>query len=264
MVALFSSVSENAAEWLYWGGQLLLVVAAVAGAVGAFAMIVGDRVRDRFSDQRMSDNELKTADANRRAAEADQRAAEANKAAESERLARVQLETKISSRSIPHDKIPAFAAILRPFAPQTLDIIVCDNSAESGMFARQIDMAIERAGWKVRIWNAPGRVVGGVNIKLINNSPSPNEPIKALISALQSVGIDAPIAGFFTSRDREENPFELPPGDAEPPWNDATCAPVRIIVGAKMDMLDVDNHNAMWIEHFAAKRRAETMPSTEP
>jgi hypothetical protein len=74
---VFPAISEPTADRIYWIGNVLVLLAALAGMVGAVGVLWGDRVRDYFNDKRISDNELKTATAIQNAADANLRAAEA-------------------------------------------------------------------------------------------------------------------------------------------------------------------------------------------
>jgi hypothetical protein len=158
---LLSSIPEDAADWLYWGGQILLVIAAVTGAVGAFAMIVGDRARDRIGDQRMSDNELKTttavrdaAVANKAAAEAEQRAAEANhRAAEANQRTAVmaqrtaELEYRNIVRCITPEGRANIVSALSKYEGQPFVIQFPAGDVEALQFGADISRTLVNSGW---------------------------------------------------------------------------------------------------------------------
>lgn len=63
-------LSENAANWIYSIGNILVVVGAIAGTLGAIGIFWGGSVREKFSDLRLSENEKATAKANAEAASA--------------------------------------------------------------------------------------------------------------------------------------------------------------------------------------------------
>ena len=53
-VSMLPPISENAADSIYFWGNVALLLAAVLGLLGGFAVFWGDRVRDYYSDQRQS------------------------------------------------------------------------------------------------------------------------------------------------------------------------------------------------------------------
>ncbi len=192
------------------------------------------------------------------AAEADRllfQIAEANKVAAEANLSRAQLEAKLSPRVLPVEKFNALVEELKPMAPKNLDIVVCENSAEAGLFARQILMATTLAGWSARLWNASGRVIGGLSIQLsIVPTIAENQPATSgLVLALKSIGIDANISGYFSPNEKF-GPVELPPNEPGPEWDDKNCAPIRLLVGVKMEAVDAERHNAIWMKYLIERK----------
>ena len=195
---LLPSISERAADWLYWSGNLLVLLAAILGIAGACGVLWGDRVRDYFSDKRISDNELKTAVANQRAAEADERAAEAN-------ANTAKIYERIKWRHIDPQKIGLFDSAFSVLKANNIHIMepyysVNDPEAES--LAKEIEGVVRRYQ-RESLWDdpqfkpsmarsKPGGPTGPVipiGVWVIYGSGNLSRGVGALVGALYSAGI---------------------------------------------------------------------------
>jgi hypothetical protein len=256
-------LSVQARYWLsgwitHWPYLHLMQVAHVFVAGGVAGELLAHRKQSNGSDDltRLQENELEelkreTASANQRAAEAIERASKAD-------LARAQLEERLSPRSFPIDKADEFALKLVPYANQRVDVMICDASPSTGMFAREICWALGTAQWKVRFWNLSDLLVAGINFELLH--PQLVETKKAsdaLIAELASIGIGAFSRGFFLAESRMVGHVDRPPLEPGPDWDDKTCAPIRLYVGVKMDTVAAENHTKMRHKYLAAQTQAE-------
>lgn len=91
--------------------------------------------------------QAQAAKANADAATANQKAAEANRIAESERLARLKLETRVGTRVI--DKIKFLAALKDKPKPQHVIIKRYAAAGDGWFVALQLDQLLREAGWPV-------------------------------------------------------------------------------------------------------------------
>jgi hypothetical protein len=173
-------------------------------------------------------------------------------------LKRAKLEERLSPRSFPIDKADEFALQLLPYANQRVDVMICDASPSTGMFAREICWALGMAQWEARFWNLSDLLVAGINFELLY--PQLVETKKAsdaLIAELASIGIDAFSRGFFYAESRVVGHVDRPPLETGPDWDDKTCAPIRLYVGVKMDTVAAENHTKMRHKCLAAQTQAE-------
>ncbi len=128
-------------------------------------------------------------------ADANERAALAMKAAESDRLARVQLEQKMAWR---HLSAKQRAELPKAFAPLKGVAVVLSAQAtdpEASGFAKEIEAALQEAGIKVSnqiglIMAATGVLPSGLWIQVTPDDLSKQQGL-ALLRALQSEGIAA-------------------------------------------------------------------------
>jgi hypothetical protein len=80
-------------------------------------------------------------------AQANQRAAEANRTAESERLARVQLQKELQPRRLTNAQKEKLTSLLRD-KPNPIFILTMGDDTETADLANDIGDALNKAGWK--------------------------------------------------------------------------------------------------------------------
>jgi hypothetical protein len=127
-------------------------------------------------------------------ANANERAAGANRIAESERLARVQLEIRLAPRTLTAEQHGQLVAMLSPFAKTAVAVIRFGDTQEVQNIGSSVANCLRKAGWTVNLSTALG---GGGNVTgmLIgvraNSDQKTQRAAVALISGLTSIGISA-------------------------------------------------------------------------
>ena len=153
---------------------------------GLFVALAGIVRTNQLSDERIARLNRATELARQAGAEANERAAIANESAERERLARVQLESRLSGRHLSIQQANAIVEKAKPYAGQTVDIFVFENSAESISLAQQLRSILGIAKWDVREWYVVpgGHMPDGVKVSVLQGSPATTFfAASALISA---------------------------------------------------------------------------------
>ena len=93
--------------------------------------------------------QLEISKANERAADANEKAAKANETAEREKLARIELEEKVSWRTLSKEQRQALISNLSVFAGQLADCSFLSNDMEAFSFSSEIAGALRAAKWRV-------------------------------------------------------------------------------------------------------------------
>ena len=93
-------ISEDTAKTIFTIGNVLVVVGAILGFLGAIGVFWGGGIRDRFAALRLSNNTTATAKANAEAARANERAALLEKDAATANLELERLKAKLAWRTI--------------------------------------------------------------------------------------------------------------------------------------------------------------------
>ncbi|MFM0123251.1 hypothetical protein P0D73_30885 [Paraburkholderia sp. RL18-101-BIB-B] len=182
------NISSETADTLFNAFNIALIVGAIIVAVATIGTIWTGKIRDRYSDLRISNNETEIARAGADAAHANQAAAVANKAAADASLHAAQVEkqntelrVKFSNRRITAEQHAALVAILSKH-PNTFNIEVMGDP-ESGMYAADILKTFTDAGWVVDKKEFPlGVIWTGLNV-FQSDDPAAVEIAKALRDA---------------------------------------------------------------------------------
>lgn len=159
---------------------------------------------------------------------ANQKAAEANEKAESERLARLQLEARLADRVLTNEDQIRLTSLIVPFRGTEIDVFAFGGTFEVENICKILIKCLSKAGWKVHQMTmiqstnilVQGIVIGirpGVNETIVNGAQS-------LISGLQSMGITIAQGDFNQMKD--------PVGTF---WASETNfnAPIRVFIGRK-------------------------------
>lgn len=263
---ILPAISERAADAIYWSGNGMVLIGAVAGVLGAFGVLWGDRVRDYFSEQRISNNELKTATAYQQAAIANQRAedarletAELQKQTSDERTMREALAAQTAPRILSNDQASAITEKMRPYEGQAIDIISFGSGAEGDHFAVQLADCLLKANWRAIPWTVGNNgMMAPAGITIFGATPSQLssleksqklvETAKSLADAINSQGISV-YASWLRLPDISPNmpddaimigggalfwpvrlsKFEVPTSS----WTQRGAAPLRLFVGPR-------------------------------
>jgi hypothetical protein len=194
----------------------------------ASAHIANANARAEEAQKTAKSFEGEIAKANERAAAAQTETAKFNEIAERERLARIQLEEKLTPRWLLDGQRTSLIEKLKPFAGVTADIVLISNESEIVNLSRQISSILTDSGWKVRgTWTSMGGLSGqGIGVCIAKDSEDSVANaaaafVNGILSTMKQVGPMPPFEG------------DDPPGGAVmgPPW--AKPSRIRIFVGEK-------------------------------
>jgi Tfp pilus assembly protein PilX len=152
LVSMFN-ISLPQANALYNIANIVLILGAFLVLLGTIIAIWTGGIRERFADERMSNNETETARAKADAAQADAHAAEVN----------LELAKLKAPRTLGGEQQSRLVSKLKPFAGQTFSLkVVADTEPISLM--SMIETVLASAGW-VNIPSQIGDVqVGGAGM----------------------------------------------------------------------------------------------------
>lgn len=188
------NISSETADTLFNAFNIALIAGAIIVAIGTMGAIWTGKIRDHYSDLRISSNEARTAQAGAEAARANEVAAIANKSAADATLhaaeveqQNIQLREKFANRRITAEQYKVLVAELSKH-PNGFNIEVMGDS-ESGLYAADILKTFTAAGWTVDKKEFPlGVVWTGLNV-FQSNDPAANGIMKALHDAKIPFGI---------------------------------------------------------------------------
>jgi len=216
-------LSQEMADSVFGLSNIALTIGAALVLVGTAGAFWSGGIRDKYSDERITSNEAKTAQAVAEAAQANQRA-------EEERLARVKIEERLAPRSLTAAQEAGFQNKLSKFEGTSLDILIYGGGSEDALpLAGMIAATLRAAGWNVRVWNtiSPGRWYRGVGIStLAGTNQGAENAAGELMAALVTEGIGVGRLDQFVSG-------ELPDTLNGPAWDANNIAPIRMVIGSK-------------------------------
>jgi hypothetical protein len=134
---MLSFTPESADFWYKLAGASAVILAALTTTAGVVSYVAGN-ARDRFSDLRLSNTELATAEANKSAAHANQRTEEL-------RAKNLELEKAIAPRSLEQARS---STALRAFAGTDV-YIASVPEFEARRFSAYLRVMFEMAGWHI-------------------------------------------------------------------------------------------------------------------
>lgn len=186
---LFWDVTNEGANFWFATANTVLILGAIAVAVGTIGAIAMGGAKEYFADARIAENEAETA----RALE---RAAEANLKAEQEKLARLVIEQRLAPRFLNDSQQSRIADKIRRFSGQRFQFVSYQDDPEVKGFVVSLLQTLVSAGWEgVPVQEfLMGNVVLGVTIEV----PSSKEnsfrlAAESLAEALQSEGVTASV-----------------------------------------------------------------------
>lgn len=149
-----SDISLPLANLFYNLSNIALIVGAVLAVIGTVGTIWMGSIRDQYSDQRVSDNEAKTATAVAESAKANQRAQELHESnakleieLEKERIERLRLEKALAPRRISSEEKRVLLVILQKLPQQITKITCIMNDPESHVLALDFAKVFNDANW---------------------------------------------------------------------------------------------------------------------
>jgi hypothetical protein len=224
-----ASLWDGISFWLIGVGAILAFVGTVAGwrarTLGRELAIEKTAIAARDKDA--SDRAI--ADANARAEEAKRAAAEANVKAEHEKLERLKLEQKIAPRRVSKDQQSSIGEALKPYRPSGhVLVFVSKEDVEIVLFAKELAVAMEGAGWSVRmaVKKYHNRIPVGVSVEMLKNISDKDIVVaSALATVLRRSGIDD-VYGPSVLDDAQGF-------DSQHSGNDL-LAPIQVMIGEKV------------------------------
>jgi hypothetical protein len=179
-------ISSPLADRLFAVSNAVLIIGAAMVLIGTIGAIVLSGVREQFSNARIFDNEVKTAQAIAESDTAKKGAAEANARALEAQLA---LEKFKAPRILADVELRAIAEKIRPFSGQEFQIVTYWEMQEPLSFANQLYAGlVELAGWKYIKPEGSRLMLGGTEGVQVWTHPDADEEVKkaadALITAL--------------------------------------------------------------------------------
>jgi hypothetical protein len=187
------NLSNDMANAVYFVANIILIVGAILTLAGTIGVIWSGSLRDKFSDERASDNERKTADANAKAALANERAVILEKQAADARLELEKLKEKNVFRQITPQQEEEFVRLMKGAPQGRLQIVSEHRIPEIAMYAGQIKEMLAKAGissvgqFVTVLMGTKGDATGiAVAVKNIKNPPP---HAVAIQSALEQIGI---------------------------------------------------------------------------
>ena len=200
------------ANAIYNTANVILILGAVLVAVGTIAAIWTGGIRDRFADERISQNEAETfravadaASANKGAARANERTALLENEAEQARLETERLRQQMAWRRLNEGQIRKIASGVAGLAIP-LQLTGIANDPESMLFASDIRRALLTAGIKTPINSAviAGAVVVGIIIR------GPKDDALRVGQAFAAAGLDVQVK-------EQDGDLEILVGSKPPP-----------------------------------------------
>ena len=204
-------VSEGVAKTIHTAGNILVVVGAVFGVLGAIGVFWGGGVRDRFAAIRLSDNTTATAKANADAARANERAASLEKDTATARLELERLKGKLAWRTISKEDEETFVQLVASAPKSKISFEYLTNNEECASFAMQLADLLRKAGYDAPASFYEMRTVmpfGGALVGVKISVKDKNDQVAAeLQKGLQTIGIEAP--GLFRENQEERILLEV-------------------------------------------------------
>ena len=168
-------ISLDLANAIYNTANVVLVLGVILIAGGTITAFWTGGIRDRFADERMSQNKVESlravadaASANEEAARANERAALLENEAEQARLETERLRQQMAWRRLSEDQIKKIASGLAG-AAISLRMEQIANDPESILFASDIRHALLAAGIKISVTTT--RVSGAAFVGIIIKGP---------------------------------------------------------------------------------------------
>jgi hypothetical protein len=157
-------LSLPTANALFGLSNIALILGGVLVLIGTVGVFWTTGIRDRYADERISNNEARAALANEGAAKANERASALAKEAEHERLERLKLEAEIAPRRLTREQHEAIATALSRFAGRSITVTSYSQDAESAVLTKQVIEALQTAGLKVADGTASLMQMGGFSM----------------------------------------------------------------------------------------------------
>jgi len=140
---------EESAARIYDAANWGLVAGLVVGVISTVLVVWMGNVKEAYLRSHVAETNERAAHAEDRAAANEREAARLGKLAEDERLARVELESKVAWRRLGAKEQSQIASHLKQFSGEPALIAHSPNDIEAATFATEIATALQMAGWKV-------------------------------------------------------------------------------------------------------------------
>lgn len=185
-------ISPSLADLLFTASNVMLVLGAIFAVVGTIGTVYAGGIRERYADERISENEAKTARALSDAASANARAAALDKEAALLKVELAKRTQPLVARTISDAQAAKLKEILlnRELA---IGFTFPTTDAEVISYAESLRGALVAAGVRIGMSGGAGSVISSGGKTLIGKGLSligGNDPLTNLIAtALQQAGI---------------------------------------------------------------------------
>jgi hypothetical protein len=150
-------LSLHTANWVFGASNVFIILGAIFGITGTIGAIWSTGIRERYADERISNNESQTALANENAAKANEHAARANEDAAKAALETEKIKSQMAWRTVTQQQADAIRNRVA-VTSGTITLAYTDDP-ESRYFAIQLTRIFAAAKWNA---NAESRNYGGV------------------------------------------------------------------------------------------------------
>lgn len=228
-------MSLSAATLLGSIANWVLVVSLIGGVVSTFVIVQTTNIKEEHwdadrlrSNERIAELSAQGEQQRKDTADANARAAEANQKAESERLERIKLETRLAPRTLDNDSAAKLRSELTSLKGISVDIVQYPSaSADVAPLALALRQIFDAAGLNAKVFTPMGldAVVTGILIRHSDGAPANIQSAAAQIaSALNEAGLTAGVWQPFPVNEPISGAYNGP-GTA--------IAELRVLIGAK-------------------------------
>jgi hypothetical protein len=220
---LMFNISSETANFGFDISNFALLIGAILVGVGTYGVFEFGKIKEHFSNERISTNETETARAKEGAAKAEEeaakanaRAAEATQKAEVERVERLRLELKLAPRSLTPAESQELSNELTALHGVNVDVVSYESMGfDVADLARQIAGASTLAHINVNIFTPFGGngMIKGIFVRTeVGSDNNIEAAANLLVSALKKAGLNADRSDSYPIGEPLSNAYNGPTG----------------------------------------------------
>lgn len=183
-------ISQPAANVMFGLSNIALIAGAILVLLGSVGVFWSGSVRERYADERVSENEAKAASAIAESARANESNTRLKLELERERVERLRLEKKVAPRQLTDHQRSTIISGLRSTGWEKAEII-WHGTGEPEAYARDFAKAFETAGIDVQIHTLGMFIPSAWGLMVVITPNNVSERLKAL---LDKAGVKADLA----------------------------------------------------------------------